>query len=406
MKKTAYLLAGLTVLLGGLLGGCGSAIGQTPTPLPTIVLDSGSQAAVPSGTGSVSDRSVTASGTVVPAQQAVIASPLSGSLAEISVVRGENVTQGQVLVRLAGSEKLSASVAATEYEVLAAQTALDDLSKNAPMVQAEAQLRLAKARDAYDEAEKRRGWKEYRVGSDTQVDLARSDLILAKDALSKAEDAYSWVSDRPDDNLEKAGALSALSAARIAYQRAEANLNFVLSMPDEFEVAKVDAELQLAKAEMDAAQSALDRLKDGIDPSELALALARLANANAQLSASQAALADLEIKAQFAGTIVELMLQAGEWVLPGSPILRLVDLDHLQVETTDLSERDLGAVAVGSAVRVYVKALNVEVMGVVSEIASLASTLGGDVVYGTTIMLNEKPEGLRAGMSVEVTFLD
>ena len=405
MKKTAYLLAGLTVLLGVFLGGCGTVTGQAPTPIPTIMLDSGAPSA-PASSGKVSVGSVTASGTVAPAQSAVIASPLSGSLVEIDVARGDKVTQGQVLARLAGSEALTAAASAAEYEVLTAQKALDDLHRDAPIKLAEAQLRLAKARDAYDEAVKRRGWKEYRVGSDTQIDLARSDLILAKDNLEKAEDAYGWVSDREDDNLEKAGALSALSAARIAYQRAEANLNYLISMPDEFEVAKVEAEMQLAKAEMDAAQAAYDRLKDGIDPSELSLAEARLENANARLSASQAALADLEIKAPFAGTVVELMLYAGEWALPGSPVLRLADLDNLQVETTDLSERDMGAVTVGSAVRVYVKALNLEVTGVVSEIANLADTLGGDVVYATIIKLDEQPEGLRAGMSVEVTFGD
>ena len=405
MNKTAYLLAGLTVLLGVFLGSCGTSLGQTPTPIPTIMLDSAVPSA-PASSGKVSVGSVTASGTVAPAQSAVIASPLSGSLVEINVARGDKVTQGQVLARLAGSESLISAASAAEYEVLAAQKALDDLHRDAPIKLAEAQLRLAKARDAYDEAEKRRGWKEYRVGSDTQIDLARSDLILAKDNLEKTEDAYGWVSDREDDNLEKAGALSALSAARIAYQRAEANLNYLTSMPDEFEVAKVEAELQLAKAEMDAAQAAYDRLKDGVDPSELSLAEARLENANAQLSASQAALADLEIKAPFAGTVVELMLHAGEWALPGSPVLRLADLENLQVETTDLSERDLGSVAVGSAVSVYVKALNLEVTGVVSEIASLADTLGGDVVYATIITLDEQPVGLRAGMSVEVTFGD
>jgi len=404
MKKTATLLV-VVMLSAVLLGGCGTSIGQAPTPIPTIVLDSAAPSA-PSSTGTVRTAAVTASGAVMPAREALIASPLGGSLIEISVIRGEKVAQGQVLARLAGSEALAAAVSMAEYEVLAAQTALDDLRRDAPMKLAEAQLRLAKARDSHDEAEKRRGWKEYRVGSNTQVDLARSDLILAKDNLEKAEDAYSWVSDRDEDNLEKAGALSALSAARIAYQRAEANLNYMLSMPDEFEVAKVEAELQLATAEMEAAQAAYDRLKDGIDPAELSLAEARLYNANARLVASQAALADLEVKAPFAGTVVELMLHAGEWALPGSPVLRLADLDNLQVETTDLSERDLGAVAVGSAVRVYVKALSIEVPGVVSEIASLATTLGGDVVYGTTITLDEKPEGLRAGMSVEVTFGD
>jgi hypothetical protein len=37
-------------------------------------------------------------------------------------------------------------------------------------------------------------------------------------------------------------------------------------------------------------------------------------------------------------------------------------------------------------------------------ISPLADTLGGDVVYQTTIDLDTIPEGLRPGMSVEVQF--
>ena len=38
------------------------------------------------------------------------------------------------------------------------------------------------------------------------------------------------------------------------------------------------------------------------------------------------------------------------------------------------------------------------------EISALAETLGGDVVYKTTIDLEEIPVGMRAGMSVDVFF--
>jgi hypothetical protein len=45
-----------------------------------------------------------------------------------------------------------------------------------------------------------------------------------------------------------------------------------------------------------------------------------------------------------------------------------------------------------------------DVPGVVREIALLADTLGGDVVYRVMVELEEQPEGLRAGMSAEVGF--
>jgi HlyD family secretion protein len=113
-------------------------------------------------------------------------------------------------------------------------------------------------------------------------------------------------------------------------------------------------------------------------------------------------LEDLELRAPFSGTVTELYIHEGEWVTPGQPLVLLSDLQHIRVETTDLSERDVPKVEVGQLVTVLIKALNEEATGHVSEIAPLAETLGGDVVYKTTIALDALPAGLRAGMSVEV----
>jgi multidrug resistance efflux pump len=97
-------------------------------------------------------------------------------------------------------------------------------------------------------------------------------------------------------------------------------------------------------------------------------------------------------------------IHAGEWVIPGQPVLVLTDLDHLLVETTDLSERDIPQIAIGQTAMVFVEALNQDVAGRVIAISPLAETLGGDVVYKTTIELDELPPGLRAGMSIEAQF--
>ena len=88
--------------------------------------------------------------------------------------------------------------------------------------------------------------------------------------------------------------------------------------------------------------------------------------------------------------------------MPGQVVLTLADLSQLQVETTDLSERDVTEVQLGHEARVYVEALNADVPGRVARISPLASTVGGDVVYTVVVDLDEQPEGLRLGMSVEV----
>jgi multidrug resistance efflux pump len=94
----------------------------------------------------------------------------------------------------------------------------------------------------------------------------------------------------------------------------------------------------------------------------------------------------------------------GDYAPPGKILAVVVDTTKLHVETTDLSERDVSKVQVGQQVTVLVKATNEEITGRVTAISPLADTLGGDVVYKTTIALDNLPPGLLAGMSVDVQF--
>jgi multidrug resistance efflux pump len=134
------------------------------------------------------------------------------------------------------------------------------------------------------------------------------------------------------------------------------------------------------------------------------LAEARLSNAQNQLAAAQAALRQLTLTAPFAGTVGDVKIHSGEWVIPGQAILILVDLAHLRVETTDLSELDIHEIHVGQQAVVDIKALGQEINGRVSQIWPLANSIGGDVVYKTIVELDSLPEGLREGMSAEVQF--
>jgi multidrug efflux pump subunit AcrA (membrane-fusion protein) len=400
--KTKMLLF---VAMALILAGCGAASESTPEVIPTVVLDAGavsnnsSQPVAAAG-------DVVASGFVIPAQEAALSSAVGGSVAEIDGKSGTEVKKGAVIVSLSGKEQQLASVKAAELELLTAQQALDTLIDNAEQDRADAQLRLAEASDAYNEAEKRRGWKEYRIGDDIQVQAAQADLIVAQDWLKRKQEVYGGYAESPEDNLNKAAALSELANAQKAVDRAQANLNYLINKPDEYEVAIADADLEVARTELDAAQKAYDDLAEGPNPDALALANARVANAEAQLEAAQSTLDNMEIKAPFAGTISKLFFQVGEWVQPGQSVLILADLNTLQVETTDLSERDVSDVFVGQKVTVFIEALNSYADGTVSEIDPLADTLGGDVVYRSVIVLDAVPEGLRAGMSAEVTFLN
>jgi multidrug resistance efflux pump len=309
-----------------------------------------------------------------------------------------------VLVKLAGSQTQAAAIAAANVELLTAQQTLQTLKDNAAQATAAAELRLANAQKALDDAKKHRAWKQYRNGSESSIETAQADLILATNALEDAQDSYKSVADRAADDVDRAAALSALGAARSAYDHAVANLNYLLAMPNVIDVNQVEAELESAQAEATAAQAEYDKLKNGPDPDAVALAEEKIRNAQAQIEAGKANLASLELKAPLDATVSKVNIHVGEWATAGQTLLVLTDLSHLRVQTTDLSERDVPRVKVGQPVTLLVKALNQNVTGRVSEIAPLSDTLGGDVVYQTTIDLDTQPDGLRPGMSVDVTF--
>jgi multidrug efflux pump subunit AcrA (membrane-fusion protein) len=398
---------------GGLLG-----IHTTPPePLPTIALDNAPNTAQPMSPDF--NGGVSASGNIIPAQEAHLSFPAGGIVDAVNVAVGDQVEAGGVLVSLAGSEKWAAAVDAARLETLAAQQELLDaqqarqvLFDNLPEAQTNAHQELNEARQALKDADR----KVAGLRTDpTRVDLeeAQATLILAKDRLDKAEKDYKEYANTSEKNLIRAAMLNKVAQARRDYDNALRRYNNQVGGSTEFSRSQALAEQQIATAQLELAQRDYDELQQGPDPEKLALADKRIETANGRsaasisaLAAAQAALADLELKAPFTGTVGVLNIHLGEWVVPGQPVLVLADLDHLRVEATDLSERDVPQVKKGQKVIVLIKALNQEAAGYVTQIAPLADTLGGDVVYKTTIELDMHPEGLLPGISVGVRFAD
>jgi HlyD family secretion protein len=396
------LKALITVLIGFSLVGCSVFRNTTPQPLPTVVLEGGN-ASPPSSQGI--GGGVTASGIIAPAQEAQLTSASGGQIDTVNVSVGDVVKTGQVLVMMAGSDKQNAAIESSKLELLSSQQALKALNDNADLARTAALTRLANAQKALEDAQKNRTKMNYPHTSDKLViQKAQTDYLLAKSDYKDALKEFNKVAHKKLTNLERAHALNVLVTAEQKMKTALANYNWYLLGYSDTDIAQAEAELQSAQAELESAQQAYDQLQNGPDPEALALANARVQNAQTQIKAGQSALADLALKAPFSGTISKVNFTNGEWVIPGQPILTMADLDHLRVETTDLSERDVPEVKIGQTANVTIKALNQNVTGHVSEISPLANTLGGDVVYQTYIDLDTIPSGLRAGMSVDVQF--
>lgn len=127
------------------------------------------------------------------------------------------------------------------------------------------------------------------------------------------------------------------------------------------------------------------------------------AQALAALEVTQARLTQSTLLAPYNATVVAVHVVPGELIQLDQPVLTLATLDNLQIETTDLSERDISKVKIGQSATVFVEALNAEFSATVIAIAPRSETLGGDVVYKVTLAFDEQPTGLLWGMTAEVT---
>ena len=128
---------------------------------------------------------------------------------------------------------------------------------------------------------------------------------------------------------------------------------------------------------------------------------------DAAKAAIETALANQEVRnlpAPFDATVIEVSIMPGEFVNAHQSVILLADLENLKIETTNLSERDVVNISVGQPALVYIEALEMEIEGTVTAISPLPNNESVDVVYTTTIELDEIPASLRWGMSVTINF--
>ena len=169
--------------------------------------------------------------------------------------------------------------------------------------------------------------------------------------------------------------------------------------------ATLEANLESAKSELMQAQKEYDTLSSGSDSGEKALAEAQYESARANLEAARAALADVELRAPFAGTVAGLKVKGGESVSPGQVVVSVADFSGWIVKTTDLTELDVVDISEGQAVMITLDAIpDTELDGKVQSIGQNYTEKQGDVVYEVTVELTEALPNMRWGMTAEVKF--
>ena len=183
--------------------------------------------------------------------------------------------------------------------------------------------------------------------------------------------------------------------------------------PYEDASAEREAGLLRAQARMEESEAALARVealrgRGAISEREYEAALAQKRAGEADVRAAEAAmtrahrqLADCDLVAPFAGTIVERHVDAGALVGPERPVLTLVDLETVAVEV-GLTEREL--LRVRGARVVYVESSNLpgkRAEGAVDGVSDRSDPRTG--TYKMRIRIDNRQEpGFLGGMVVQV----
>ena len=142
---------------------------------------------------------------------------------------------------------------------------------------------------------------------------------------------------------------------------------------------------------------------DVVPPEVRQKADAQVVSAQAALEIAQAVLSQSVLLAPYDATVASVNVVPGEYVQQNQVVMTLATLNNLQLETTDLSERDITKVKIGSPVNIFIEASNENITGKVIGISPRANTVGGDVVFKVTIAFDKQPKNLLWGMTAEVT---
>ena len=215
----------------------------------------------------------------VEATEVHTAAEVSGRIVDLRVDEGDRIEAGTVIARL-DTEDTMLQIARTR----------------ADRATAVAQLRLLEAGSRVEDIGQARA----------QVDAAGSDAA-ATDAEVKAAQL----------DLDRFQALLTANAGSVK-QRDDAQ-------------ARVDTAKARQRAAMDrvrSAREALARLEAGTRPEEIQTARARVAAADAQIAVLEKSERDATVIAPITGIVTQKLVDAGEIVARGTPLVVITDLDH------------------------------------------------------------------------------
>jgi membrane fusion protein YbhG len=215
----------------------------------------------------------------VEATEVKVASKVAGRVEKVSVVEGQKVAAGDTLV----------TVATTDIDLALRQA-------QAERDQARAQLMLLQAGSRAEDIRQ----------AEAQVSAATAERTAADADLAAAK----------NDEAR----FTQLVQARAGAEKQR----------DDAVARREQAESRVAAAgdKVRAAAAALDKLKAGARPQEIAGARARVAVAEAQIASLEQNRRETTVTAPAAGIVSARLVEPGELIATGVPLITIVDLDH------------------------------------------------------------------------------
>ncbi|MEC7696690.1 MAG: HlyD family efflux transporter periplasmic adaptor subunit [Planctomycetota bacterium] len=210
------------------------------------------------------------------------------------------------------------------------------------------------------------------------LDVDEGHTVVAGETLATIDDREAQINkDLAKIELEKASEQAA-NDVRIRYAREDAKVS-----ASELDAARTANQRQpgtFGEAEMRKMRLQLSRSTLGIEQAELDqkdYIYARESN-KVKLRAAEEEIGRRNIEAPFDGVIVDIQAHKGEWVNPGDPLLRLVQMDRLSIDGFLNVKEDRGRVQNGMPVIAMVEtgAEKFETRGKVSFISPLVQAGG------------------------------
>ncbi len=325
---------------------------------------------------------------------------IAGRVLDRLVSEGEMVREGQIIARLE-SQDLSNEVSIWKAEVQGAESELAELRAGSRLEEIDgSRAAVEKAQSDLDELLAGSRPEEI-AASEATVELARAGMENLKVEMNR----YKKLFDEEIVSAEK------YDKTRTDYKMALAQVKQTEEMLHLARKGPRKEDIEQARAALKGAKEKFKMVKKGPRTEKIDQASAKLAKAKASLSLAKTKLSYAEVLSPLTGLVISENIEAGEYVVPGTPIVTVGDLVNVWVRGY-VDEEDLGRVKVGLNAQVTADTYPEKVYeGIVSFISSKAEFTPKSVqtqkervklVYRIKVEIRNTNMELKPGMPVDV----